>query len=474
DRRALARLARRAALVFGAPQDIEWGLAEDGRWWLLQARPITTTAPVAVRGPVFGPGPVAETFPEPLGPLEEDLWVPPLRRAMTESLLLTGAASRRAVTASPVVVTVGGRVAADLRLLGALPGRPSRWSRLDPRPPLRRLRAAWTVGRLRAALPGLAADLNATLDAELGSVPPLARLSDDSLLLLLERAVEALVSVHGHEMLAGLLPAPPGSAASIALEALASGRAQGMPDGELVAARPVVLALAAPAISRDLRLPAVLPASDRTSAPQPLDSLAPREALRLRARWLHELTARVALELGRRLAARGHLAGPGDVGLLRLAELHVAVREGAKGGGTAGDDSRRLRLSPPLPPAFRLGPGSQVVAVGAAPDGEGHQGRGAAPGRGAGLVHDGPLPAPEGSVLVVSTLDPGLAPYLPGLAGLVAETGSVLSHLAILAREFGVPCVVACPGALERFPAGTAVVVDGTTGEVAALEEARR
>lgn len=214
-------------------------------------------------------------------------------------------------------------------------------------------------------------------------------------------------------------------------------------------------------------------ASERASAPRRLDSLGPREALRLRARWLHELTVRVALEFGHRLAARGLLAGPGDVGLLHLAELVAAVNEGVNPDGPSGDDSRRLRLSPPLPPAFRLDAGQRVVAIGAARDWEGCQGRGAAPGRGAGLVHAGPLPAPDGSVLVVSTLDPGLAPYLPGLAGLVAETGSVLSHLAILAREFGVPCVVGYSGALERFPAGTTVVVDGTTGEVAALAEAR-
>ncbi len=472
DRRALARLARRTRLVFGGPQDLEWGLAGDGRLWLFQARPITATAPEAVTGPVFGPGPVAETFPDPLGPLEEDLWVPPLRRAMAESILLTGAAARRAVAASPVVVTVAGRVATDLRLLGALPGRRSPWARLDPRPSLRRLRAAWTVGRLRAALPGLTADLAATLDAELGAVPPLAGLPDDSLLLLLERAGEALVSVHGYEMLAGLLPAPAGSAASLALDALAAGRAQGMSDAGVVAARPEVLALAPPAISRDLRLPAALPVSGWTPAPQPLHSLEAREALRLRARWLHELTVRIALELGRRLAGRGLLGGPGDVGLLRLAELRAAVEHDDLGGGPV-DDSRRLRLSPPLPPAFRLGPGQRVVAV-AAPDRDGPQGRGAAPGRGAGLVHDGPLPAPAGSVLVVSNLDPGLAPYLPGLAGLVAETGSVLSHLAILAREFGVPCVVGCREAIGRFPAGTAVVVDGTTGEVAVLGEVGR
>ena len=49
---------------------------------------------------------------------------------------------------------------------------------------------------------------------------------------------------------------------------------------------------------------------------------------------------------------------------------------------------------------------------------------------------------PPGSVLVVSHLDPRLAPVIPRLAGLVAETGSPLSHLAILAREYGVPTVV--------------------------------
>ncbi|MGH8991423.1 MAG: PEP/pyruvate-binding domain-containing protein, partial [Acidimicrobiia bacterium] len=115
--RALCRLARYAALTFGAPQDVEWGLAPDGSLWLLQSRPITAAGPLSVRGPVFGPGPVAETFPEPLRPLEEELWVPPLRQAMAAALRLTGAASGRGLAASPVVVTVGGRVAADLALL---------------------------------------------------------------------------------------------------------------------------------------------------------------------------------------------------------------------------------------------------------------------------------------------------------------------------------------------------------------------
>ena len=79
---------------------------------------------------------------------------------------------------------------------------------------------------------------------------------------------------------------------------------------------------------------------------------------------------------------------------------------------------------------------------------------------------------PPGAVLVVRTLDPGYASVLPGLGGLVAETGSVLSHLAILAREFGVPTVVGVAGAVERFPAGSIVTVDGATGAVEIQEVA--
>jgi rifampicin phosphotransferase len=69
-------------------------------------------------------------------------------------------------------------------------------------------------------------------------------------------------------------------------------------------------------------------------------------------------------------------------------------------------------------------------------------------------------------VLVTATLTPGLAPLLSRLAGIVAETGSVLSHLAILARESGVATVVGYAGAVAELPAGTVVEVDGDAGRV--------
>ena len=84
-------------------------------------------------------------------------------------------------------------------------------------------------------------------------------------------------------------------------------------------------------------------------------------------------------------------------------------------------------------------------------------------------MHRGDDP-PVGSVLVVTHLDPRLATVIPRLAGLVAETGSPLSHLAILAREHGVPTVVGHAGATERYHDGDRIEVDGTAGTVRAVE----
>jgi pyruvate,water dikinase len=56
----------------------------------------------------------------------------------------------------------------------------------------------------------------------------------------------------------------------------------------------------------------------------------------------------------------------------------------------------------------------------------------------------------------------------------VAETGSVLSHLAILAREARVATVVGYAGATDDLPEGVIVRVDGETGQVDVQEEDSR
>ena len=468
--RRLARMARTAERTFGGPQDIEWAFDGDGRLWLLQSRPVTATGDSArATGPVLGPGPVAETFPDPLSPLEEDLWAPPLRAALRSALALAGTVPSNRLAASPVLAGVDGRLAVDLDLMAAREPAPSLLRRLDPRPPVRRLVAAWRVGRLRAALPALAGDLVARADADLLSLDALDTLSDNALLALLDDAGQALTALHGHEVLMGWLvdaSTSSATAASVGLQALAAGRATGMADDEILARSPAVLALVPPRISPSVVLPPTY--GDVPPAPEATDRAATlREALRLRARWVHELTARAAWELGGRLVARDLIGDVEQVRFLRREELTAAVRQGRMPADLAG--RRHRPASAPLPARFRLTPEGRVVQV-QSTTGSG-SGSGAGGGRGMGVV-DGGSGAPDlGAVLVVRTLDPALAPLLPRLGGLVAETGSMLSHLAILAREMNVPTAVGVGGAVDRFPPGTLVMVDGTTGEVAVVDE---
>ncbi len=86
-----------------------------------------------------------------------------------------------------------------------------------------------------------------------------------------------------------------------------------------------------------------------------------------------------------------------------------------------------------------------------------------------GVPEPGVPTAPEPVVLVAEDLAPadtaGLDPAL--VRALVTERGGPTSHTAIIARQLGIPCVVGVAGAMA-LPAGTWLLVDGTTGTVAA------
>ncbi|MCU0269371.1 MAG: PEP-utilizing enzyme [Acidimicrobiales bacterium] len=476
-RRELAALVRRVEEVFGGSQDIEWAFDEDGGLWLLQSRPVTATGQRATaHGPLLGPGPVAETFPEALRPLEEDLWIEPLRAGIERAIRMSGAVSRHRIEASPIVTTVGGRVAADLELFGYRTQRRSGWALLDPRPGGRRLLAAGRVGRFRAALPARVAEVLADTDQALADVPALDELDDAQLVGLLARCRELLQALHGFEVLAGtLLPDEDRpSGAAVALQRLAAARATGARDDAIRVAHPVVLALVPPRVGAPRSLPPTPVGGRPPTTERVVGAMATRDALRLRSRWVQELSARAATALGERCRARGLLAHPELVAFLRLTELAGLI----DGDEVPADLAGRAEVppGPPLPAVFRRTAEGGIAPVvprhgtGSADD---HGGRGASGGRCTGrVVHTaGDAGAHPGSVLVVRTLDPDLAAVLPSLAGIVAETGGALSHLAILAREYRVPAVVAVPEAVQRFPRGTTVLVDGDTGEVRRLDE---
>ena len=72
----------------------------------------------------------------------------------------------------------------------------------------------------------------------------------------------------------------------------------------------------------------------------------------------------------------------------------------------------------------------------------------------------------RGEVLVTTSTGPTFNVVLPLIGALVTERGCVLSHAAIVSREYGLPGVVGCVGATAALRTGMRVRVDGDTGEV--------
>jgi len=75
----------------------------------------------------------------------------------------------------------------------------------------------------------------------------------------------------------------------------------------------------------------------------------------------------------------------------------------------------------------------------------------------------------RGDVLVTRQTDPGWAPVFCLISGIVVERGGMLSHGAIIAREFGLPCIVGVAGATVRIPHGATVTLDADHGRCAVV-----
>jgi phosphohistidine swiveling domain-containing protein len=218
--------------------------------------------------------------------------------------------------------------------------------------------------------------------------------------------------------------------------------------------------------------------------------------------WASGINRRAVLAAGRRLAARGQLNDAEhfvDAGFEEMRAL-LSGGDGAPSADeleqrfttrtslTAKDAPATLGPEPPpppdpsgLPPAVaRVMRATGIVIgemFGSSQEAHGEDLlRGLAASRG---VYEGPArcvsgPAEfgrivQGDVLVTQSTSEAFNILLPLLGGIVTDSGGLLSHAAIVAREYGIPGVVGTRDATSRIADGTRVRVDGDAGEVAVL-----
>jgi len=90
-------------------------------------------------------------------------------------------------------------------------------------------------------------------------------------------------------------------------------------------------------------------------------------------------------------------------------------------------------------------------------------------GRARIILHMAQADLEPGDILITAHTDPSWTPLFVAIAGLVTEVGGLMTHGAVIAREYGLPAVVGVVDATRLIPDGQRIRVDGTNGYVEIL-----
>jgi len=519
--KTLTALGRRIAAHFGGPQDIEWVL-EDGRFCIVQARPITAL-PERIEWQPPGKGFWLRSFrwgewlSDPVSPLFATWFFP-----RADAMLRHGTREVLAVRlVPPTYAFVNGWYfhsllgAGGMRsMLGALLRRPRfllRATRATKDPvsvaphvvePYRRVYEEELSPRYRAFASELAAD-DAT--AEIAYVDRACDLVGELMFNItlvggfawkVEAALAGFFRQHcggvegaPHDLVSALSPVEPCPAHfACSLDWLHPtagelGLAGHQPEvrTDAVARRESLERACLERLEEPIRT--------RFEA---LLALA-RQYARIRERQAGELTlawpnVRAALHrLGARAESRGSIAQANDVFWLEREELDDAIAGVRRFHREVAERRARWERQRKLAPPTTLGkePGFFRKLHGTlARDLRGHEveasastlvGMPASAGRATAKVRI--VRSPEefdrlqpGEILVAPTTAPAWTPLFARAAAIVTDGGSIAAHASLVAREYGIPAVVGTVVATERLHDGQTVTVDGTVGRVDILD----
>jgi pyruvate,water dikinase len=184
------------------------------------------------------------------------------------------------------------------------------------------------------------------------------------------------------------------------------------------------------------------------------------------------------MKAGAEMARSGMIGEAGDIFFLRLGELEAIA------GGEAGDwagliasrkeghrrERRRERI-----PRLLLSDGRAVYEGLTTSGAQAEELRGSpvSPGVIQGQVRlvlsPGAAGLRPGEIMVCRGTDPAWTPLFLSAGGLIMEVGGMMTHGAIVAREYGIPAVVGVDRATERLRDGDRVEMDGSSGRIVRL-----
>ncbi len=488
-------LARRAEGHFTAPQDVEWTLRR-GELFALQSRPITTLAGEAGDGRAQYLS-LRRSFEnlERLRRRIEDEDLPELTAAadrlaavaldgLSDAALLAQVRERKDAHERGVDVYTADFIpfAHGVRLFGAAyndvlhPEDPYEFTDLLTATPMLSLRRNAALERVAACLRDGEEDAaTRAADEFLAEFADAAGLGASGA----EAGVSAASSGTSSDVAGGTSSGTSSDVASGTSSGTSSGVASGAEAAADTAPRAEVLALA--------RRLAARPAAASGGAASGRPDLAARARRFVEAHpEADRERAEAMLELAR---ASWRLRDDDNLYLGRLEHLLTAAIAEAEGRGLTVDDQWRPRPvtlpspmgaaaapEPAAEPEGGAGSSSPGGAGSAAPAGAHAQARqivgqpagpGLAVGRARVIQGREDLAAFEdGEILVCDAISPEMTYVVPLAAGIVERRGGMLIHGAIIAREYGLPCVTGVPRAAELIRTGDRVTVDGYLGIV--------
>jgi len=194
-------------------------------------------------------------------------------------------------------------------------------------------------------------------------------------------------------------------------------------------------------------------------------------------RWITR-NRTVYLKIGKLLKNEGFLKEEDDVFFLKKKEVENVLRNKYKDEEIlkmkAEVNKRKdefLKFENELPPKFLLGSHEYNDVRKFSKDSLSFRGIPASQGVFTGKIHiintiDQISTVQTSEILVVPRTDPGWTPIFSKIGGLITETGGILSHGAVVSREYGIPAVTNIPNACKLFFDNQIVTINGYDGTI--------